>query len=135
MVKVVASCQCGQLKFEAKPGPVLELICHCRDCQDALQANFANIVFFKIDQTLVEGELAERIYLVTSGNETCREYCIRCETIMFDRSEGLPHLLGAMAGQLQPPFETHPTSHVYLRDKKAEVEIPEGMKQYENGIS
>ena len=54
---------------------------------------------------------------------------------MFDRSEGLPHLLGAMAGQLQPPFETHPTSHVYLRDKKAEVEIPEGMKQYEAGIN
>jgi len=114
---------------------VSELICHCSDCQDALHANFANIVFFKIDQTLVEGELAERIYLVTSGNETCREYCIRCETIMFDRSEGFPHLLGAMADQLQPPFEFHPTCHVYVSDKKAEVGIPEGMKQYENGIS
>jgi hypothetical protein len=77
----------------------------------------------------------ERIYLATSGNETCRLYCIRCETILFDRSEGFPYLRGVMAGQLQPPFETHPTSHVYLRDKKAEVEIPEGMKQYETGIS
>ena len=54
---------------------------------------------------------------------------------MFDRYEGFPYLRGVMAGQLQPPFETHPTSHVYLRDKKAEVEIPEGMKQYETGIS
>jgi hypothetical protein len=54
---------------------------------------------------------------------------------MFDRSEGLPHLLGAMAGQLQPPFEPHLVCHVYVSDKKAEVEIPEGMKQYETGIS
>ena len=135
MFKVVASCQCGQLKFEAKPEPVLELICPCRDCQDTLQADFANIAFYVIGQTLVEGELTERIYLATSGNETCRQYCIRCETILFDRSEGFPYLRGVMAGQLQPPFETHPTSHVYLRDKKAEVEIPEGMKQYETGIS
>ena len=54
---------------------------------------------------------------------------------MFDRSEGFPYLRGVMAGLLQPPFEIHPTSHAYLRDKKAEVEIPEGMKQYETGIS
>ena len=135
MIKVAGSCQCGQLKFEAKSEPVLELICHCRDCQDALQADFANIAFFKIDETLVEGELAERIYLATSGNETCRQYCVQCETVMFDRSEGFPHLLGVIAGQLQPPFESHPACHVYVSDKKAEVEIPEGMKQYETGIS
>ena len=104
----------------------MELICHCRDCQDVLQADFANIAFFKIDQTLVEGELAERIYLATSGNETCRQCYIRCETIMFDRSEGFPHLRGVMAGHLQRSFEFHSKCHVYLSDKKAEVEIPEG---------
>ena len=106
----------------------MELICHCRDCQDALQADFANIAFFNTDQTLVEDKLAERIYLATSGNETCRKYCIWYETIMFDRSEEFPHLLGVMAGQLQPPFESHPTCHVYASDKKTGAEIPEGMK-------
>ena len=100
-----------------------------------MQADFANIVFFKIDQTLVEGELAERTYLATSGNETCRQYCIRCETTMFDRSEEFLHLLGVMAGQLQPPLESHPTCHVFVNNKKAELEIPEGMKHYETDIS
>jgi hypothetical protein len=135
MVKVVASCQCGQLKFETESERVLELICHCRDCQDALQADFANIAFFKLAETLVEGELAERIYLAASGNETCRQYCDQCETVMFDRSEGFPNLLGVMVSQLQPPFESRPACHVYVSDKKAGVEIPEGMKQYEAGIS
>ena len=134
MSKIAASCQCGQLKFEASSDPVLELCCHCRDCQDALQEDFANIAFFKMSETLVEGELAEKIYLAASGNETCRQYCVQCETVMFDRSEGFPNLLGVMVSRLLPPFESRPTCHVYVNDKKAAVKIPEGMKQYEAGI-
>ena len=44
-------------------------------------------------------------------------------------------ICSVMADQLQPPFEFHPTCHVYVSDKKAKVGIPERMKQYENGIS
>lgn len=134
MSKIAASCQCGQLKFEAESEPVLELICHCKDCQDALQADFANIAFFKLNETSVEGELAEKIYFAASDNETCRQYCDQCDTVMFDRSEGFPHLLGVMVSQLQPPFVSRPVCHVFVRDKKAVVEIPGGMKQYEEGI-
>lgn len=132
---IAASCQCGQLKFEAESDPVLELICHCRDCQDALQQDFANIAFFKINETKVEGELAEKIYLADSGNETCRQYCVQCESIMFDRSEGFPNLLGVMVSQLRSPFVSRPACHVFVRDKKAGLEIPEGIKQYETGLS
>ena len=135
MSKIAASCQCGQLKFESESEPVVELVCHCGDCQDALQEDFADIAFFKINETLVEGELAEKIYLASSGNETCRQYCVQCDTVMFDRSEGFPNLLGVIVSQLQPPFESRPACHVFVRDKKAGVEIPEGMKQYETGIS
>jgi len=135
MAKIAASCQCGQLKFEAESEPVLELVCHCRDCQDALQADFANIAFFKMRESLVTGELVEKIYLAASGNETCRQYCVQCDTVMFDRSEGFPNLLGVMGSQLHSPFESRPACHVYVSDKKAELEIPEGMKQYQTGIS
>ena len=96
MIKTVATCKCGQLKFEVESDPVLELVCHCRDCQDALQADFANIAFFKMGETQVAGEFAEKIYLAKSGNETCRQYCGECDTVMFDRSEGFPNFLGVM---------------------------------------
>lgn len=135
MTKIVAACNCGQLKFVADSEPVLELVCHCVDCQDAMQANNASIAFFKVADASVTGELAEKIYLAASGNETCRQYCDQCDTVMFDRSEGFPNLVGVMVDQLRSPFESRPTCHVFLRDKKADVEIPEGMKQYEAGIS
>ena len=54
---------------------------------------------------------------------------------MFDRSEGFPYLLGVMVSQLQPPFESRPACLGYVSDKKAKVEIPEGIKQYEAGIN
>lgn len=135
MMKITASCQCGELKFEAESDPVLELVCHCRDCQDALQADFANIAFFKMGESQVEGELAEKIYLAETGNETCRQYCVQCDTVMFDRSEGFPDLLGVMVSQLRQPFVSRPACHVFVRDKNADVEIPEGMKQYDSGIN
>ncbi len=134
-MKFNAQCQCGQLKFESDSEPVLELCCHCRDCQDALQADFANIAFFKMAETVVTGEFSEKVYLAESGNETCRQYCDHCSTIVFDRSEGFPHLLGVMSSQLQQPFESKPSCHVYVRDKKAETDIPADIKQYETGIS
>lgn len=134
MTKITASCDCGQLKFEAHSAPVLELVCHCRDCQDALSADYANIAFFKMEETSVEGELAEKIYLAESGNETCRQYCVQCDRVMFDRSEGFPNLLGVNVSQLQSPYESNPTCHVFVRDKKEGVAIPEGVKQYELGI-
>jgi hypothetical protein len=135
MSKITASCQCGQLKFTSDAEPVLELVCHCVDCQDALQADFARIAFFKVSESAVEGELAEKIYLADSGNETCRQYCDDCDTVMFDRSEGFPDLLGVMVNQMQPPFESKPSCHVFLRDKKSETDVPEGVKLYETGIN
>lgn len=135
MTKIVAACNCGQLNFSAESEPVLELVCHCVDCQDAMQADYASIAFFKAADTSVRGELAEKIYLAESGNETCRQYCDQCDTVMFDRSEAFPNLLGVMVGQLQSPFESKPACHVFVRDRKANIKIPEGMKQYETGIS
>ena len=134
-MKYIAQCECGQLKLEIDSEPVLELRCHCRDCQDALRADYATIAFFKMNEAVVTGEFAEKIYLAESGNKTCRQYCDHCSTMMFDRSEGFPHLLGVMSDQLQHPFESSPSCHVYVRDKKPGVEIPAGMKQHEAGLS
>ncbi len=79
----------------------LELCCPCLSCQDALKKDFANIVFFKMNENLVEGELAEKIYLEVSGIETCRQYCIQREAVIFDRFEGFLNFLGVIVSQLQ----------------------------------
>ena len=133
-MKIEAGCNCGRLKFESDSEPVLTLCCHCLDCQDALQADFANIAFFGMDSVSVLGELAERHYVSASGSKTRRQFCPHCNTVLFDRSEGFPQLLGVMASQILPPFSFSPKCHVFVRDKKPGVEIPEEIKRFEMGI-
>ncbi len=90
----------------------LELCYHCLSCQDALKKDFANIVFFNMNENLVEGELAEKMYLVVSCNKTCWQYCIQCKTVMFDRSEVFLNLLDVIISQLHESFEFRPPCHV-----------------------
>ncbi len=133
-MKIEPSCGCGQLSFESVSEPVLTLCCHCLDCQDALQADFANIAFFITAGITLQGELGEKHYVAASGSKTRRQFSPKCDTVMFDRSEGFPQLLGVMASQLQPPYKFIPACHVYVRDKRQGIEIPEGMKYFQEGL-
>lgn len=133
-MKIEASCSCGQLRFVSDSEPVLALCCHCLDCQDALQADFANIAFFSKSGVTLQGELGEKHYIAASGSKTSRQLCPRCDSVMFDRSEGFSQLLGVMASQIKSPYVFTPACHVYVRDKRSELEIPEGVKRFE-GVS
>lgn len=133
-MKIRAQCDCGKLRFETSSQPVLELCCHCLDCKDAFAADFADIAFFKCPDVSIEGEFAEKIYTAASGNKTRRQYCADCNSILFDRSEGFPNLLGVSAKQIEPPFEFTASCHIFLRDKSPELEIPAGTKRFEMGI-
>ena len=133
-MKIRAQCLCAKLNFETSSKPVLELFCHCLDCQDAFQSDFASIAFFRLDEVVIAGDFAEKKYTAASGNKTCRQYCVHCDTLLFDRSEGFPNLLGVSANQIQSPFVSNPSCHIFVRDKKPENEILKGIKQFEMGI-
>ncbi|HAS48759.1 hypothetical protein N9329_00495 [Gammaproteobacteria bacterium] len=100
-----------------------------------MRADYATIAFFKMDEAFVTREFAEKIYLAESGNETRRQYCDYCNTMMFDCSEGFPHPLGVMSDQLQHPFKSSPSCYVYVRKKKPGMEILAGMKLHEARLS
>ena len=66
-----------------------------------LEGKLCKYRFFLMNENLVEGELAEKIYLEVSGIETCRQYCIQREAVIFDRFEGFLNFLGVIVSQLQ----------------------------------
>ncbi|PCJ17130.1 MAG: hypothetical protein COA96_18035 [SAR86 cluster bacterium] len=134
-MKIHASCSCTKVQFESEIEPVIQLCCHCLDCQDALQADYAEIAFFKISSAKWSGATESKNYVADSGSRTRREQCAECSTVMFDRSEGFPKLIGVMMAQIKPPFSSEPACHVYIKDKQAKVLIPDGIKTYEKGIS
>ena len=130
-----ARCECGAVLFESPKPPLMQLVCHCTDCQDALSAAHANAAFFGIDGAVVTGDLAAREFTAASGNRTTREACARCGSVMFDRSEGFPTLIGVMAERLASPFEFEPSCHVWTRSKRPGISIPDSLPSYSENIT
>lgn len=129
------SCNCGSVVFEASDKPVIELCCHCSDCQDATKQAYAKIAFFKKDAVTIEGERESRRYVADSGSSTARELCKNCGSVLLDTSEGFPRLIGILIDNIHQPFEFKPSCHVWTQSKSPEVVIEQGIKTYEKGIT
>ena len=99
-----------------------------------MKADYASIVFFKLENIKLIGETDSKNYVADSGAQTHREYCAKCNDVMYDRSEGFPTLIGVMANKIQNNFKFNPACHVWTREKLPEVVIDEGATCYRKGI-
>ena len=133
--EITATCQCGAVRFRSQHQPVLQLFCHCKDCQVSTSGAFAKTAFFKLKYTEVSGRLAVRTFKAVSGNKTTRESCANCGSLMFDRSEGFASLIGVMAERINEAFVFEPACHVWTKSKQSHVTIPDDVKQYVENIT
>jgi len=132
---ITARCGCGAVRFTSEAGPVAQVVCHCTDCQEATGAACARIAFFKQKASRVTGDVTVRGFTAGSGKRTARESCTRCGTLMFDRSDGFPALVGVMAERLDAPFRFEPACHVWTRSKRPDVVISDGLPQHAENLS
>ena len=128
-------CTCGAVHFSSQAEPVVQLICHCTDCQEATGAAFARTAFFRTKTCQIVGDLVVRRFVAASGHATTRESCSKCHALMFDRSEGFPTLVGVMADRLNAPFMFRPACHVWTRSQRADSEITDGLPQYKENMT
>lgn len=131
---ISASCQCGAVKFITSSQPLIQFVCHCKDCQTATGLPFVGIVFFKRKHVEISGDLAQHQFTADSGKATSRDYCVQCGAVMFDQSEGFPGIIGVMQERILGDFEFLPQSHVWVKSKLAEIVIPEGAPQFQENI-
>ena len=131
---ITARCQCGAVQFTANSQPLIQFVCHCRDCQTATGLPFAGIVFFKRKHVEILGELGQHKFTADSGKATSRDYCVQCGSVVFDQSEGFPGIIGVMQERILGDFEFLPQSHVWVKSKLAEIVIPEGAPQFQENI-
>ncbi|MFK7977405.1 MAG: GFA family protein [Halioglobus sp.] len=81
------------------------------------------------------GGFPQKKFTSELGNTTVREFCSRGGSVMFDRSDGFPTLIGVMTQRISEPFEVKPTHHVWVKSKLPHVSIPVGVTQFKKGIS
>jgi len=133
--EIVAGCSCGEVEFKSTENPVIQLCCHCSDCREATISEYTTIAFFNRSTVSVSGILSVQEFTSDSGSKTARELCSKCNTVMFDKSEGFPGLIGVVTQQISAPFKAKISHHVWVKSKLPHVSIPQEVKQFEKGIS
>ncbi|TVZ40054.1 hypothetical protein P886_4472 [Alteromonadaceae bacterium 2753L.S.0a.02] len=134
-VQIEAACNCGLVKFTSNKEALIQVCCHCQDCRDATKNDFSEIAFFNEKSVHIEGAVSALTYYAESGNKTTRERCSSCKTLMFDRSEGFPGIVGVVIQQMIKPFSVNIGAHVWVSSKVKQVTIPPNVKVFEKGLS
>ena len=72
-------CLCGEVRFETTNEPVLQLMCHCTDCQTISgAAAYAAYVVPINTLKVVQGETAHFSVHADSGRINSRHFCPKC---------------------------------------------------------
>lgn len=129
---IKARCECGSVTFASAAEPVLQAICHCADCRSASGSPFLETVFFKKSGCVIEGSLKQKQFISADGNNTVREVCEACGSLMFDRSEGFPNMIGVSANFIEPPFSPSPQCHIWYSSRVSDAS--DQLTKYDRGI-
>src|SRR5579864_3626896 len=79
MTNLVGGCACGNIRYECSEGPIVQLICHCRDCQRASGSAFAAIMMLPGDKfRFLKEEPAYFEVTGGSGRQLRRGFCSKC---------------------------------------------------------
>jgi hypothetical protein len=112
-MELTGGCACGAIRYKCSERPVVELICHCRDCQRASGGAISAVMLVASDRVTYEGgELKYHTVTTASGNRLSRGFCPTCGSPVSARWEGNPtyaRLQAIHAGSLDDPSGFSPS--------------------------
>jgi hypothetical protein len=111
--KLTGGCACGAIRYKCSDEPIVELICHCRDCQRTSGSASDAALLFASDRVVFEGaEQTFHTVTTASGNRLSRGFCPTCGSPISGRWEGdsmYSKVRAIHAGSLDDPSLFSPT--------------------------
>ena len=112
---ISGGCACGRIRYESAARPIIQLTCHCLDCQKASGSAFAAVMMVPSDRLTCTGAVP-KYHSVTaaSGRTMNREFCGDCGAPLFIRKPELPSIAFLQVNSLDNPSLFSPEIHVYV---------------------
>ena len=112
---MTGGCACGALRYRAEGEPLLQGLCHCRNCQHVSGAGHVGFLCLPESAVTVEGPV--RSYSLTggSGRTATRYFCPTCHSSVFGRSEIMPGQINLYAGSLDDLSWFKPAIAIFTR--------------------
>lgn len=110
-------CLCGALRWRAEGEPLMQGLCHCRNCQRLSGGGHTGFICFPESAASVEG--ATRSYTTTGGGGrvATRYACPTCLAIVYGKSEVMPGKTNFYAGTLDDTTQFGPTFAIFVRSR------------------
>jgi hypothetical protein len=110
---IQGGCACGAVRFESAAAPIATRVCWCRVCQYLGAGSGTVNAMFKTESFQTRGATASHRFVADSGNVIHREFCGRCGTSLFSRTEVRPHLVGMRVGAFDDPELARPQMTIW----------------------
>jgi len=106
--KISGGCLCGKTRFETTNEPVMQLLCHCTDCQTVSGSAFYTAYIVPLDSVLLtQGTLGGFAVKSDKGRNNLRRFCQDCGTRLWAELESGFASVNGMA--LDDPTHFDPT--------------------------
>ena len=77
--KIIGGCLCGDIRFSVPAEPILQVLCHCTDCQTVSgAASYCAYIVPLESVALLQGEPARYELKADSGRLNSRRFCRSC---------------------------------------------------------
>lgn len=127
-MKASACCGCGECQLVVSQPPVVQLVCHCRECQAFSGLKFVKGAFFRKDDCHIAGHTRREILTGGTGEEKHHHSCRSCGDPVYVQVKALNEAVAIFADRLSP-FEFDAAAHIWTSQKADGVDIPSEMLQ------
>lgn len=133
MTTRTGGCQCGAVRIEVSGEPMMQALCHCRQCQKNCGGNAAAIVMVPTPAlNFLQGELRYYGTQSDSGNVISRGFCSECGTPMLSKISTTDDFRIIKLGAFDDPSFFTPQTVFWTKEKHQWAQDPEGAMCFED---
>jgi hypothetical protein len=128
---IEGGCLCGAVRYSCEAEPVMQAVCHCKNCQKQAGTAYSVIIGVPRQALKLTGELTTYEDKGDSGGRVSRSFCPRCGSPVLSDVSVAPALVFIKAGTLDDTSWVTPAVHMFTRSAMACSVIPEGVAKFE----
>ena len=116
-------CLCGAVRYSVAAEPVMQAVCHCKNCQCQAGSGWSMIMGVPAAALAITGEVKTYQDHGESGGDVLRQFCPTCGSPLFSRVSAAPDLVFIKAGTLDDTSQFTPQMQLWTDSKQHWVDI------------
>ena len=118
-------CLCGAVSYETQAEPLMQAVCHCKNCQRQAGSAMSVIVGYPRGAIKVSGQPKSYEDHGESGMVVERQFCPECGSPLFSLAESAPDLVFIKGGTFDDTSWIQPSMHFWTQSAQGWVEMGE----------